>query len=159
MLLITPILKAQNKFESLLEDDYLEINEETQCDWEDEIEELSLRIKEPLNLNSITKESLYQFPFLSDQQIENILAYIYIHGEMLSVYELQLINEIDHHTIELLLPFVCVKPLPLKQKYPSLKEITKYGKHEILTRVDIPFYSRKGYETVYLGPAIYHSLK
>lgn len=35
----------------------------------------------------------------------------------------------------------------------------KYGKQEILTRMDVPLYARKGYDKNYLGPAVYHSLK
>ena len=30
---------------------------------------------------------------------------------------------------------------------------------EVLTRLDIPLYTRKGYEKNYLGPAVYHSLR
>lgn len=35
----------------------------------------------------------------------------------------------------------------------------KYGKQEVLTRLDVPFYTRKGYQKNYLGPAMYHSLR
>ena len=42
----------------------------------------------PVNLNSATREQLEQFPFLSDIQIEHLLAYIYIHGQMETIYVL-----------------------------------------------------------------------
>ena len=32
-------------------------------------------------------------------------------------------------------------------------------KNELLTRFDIPFYRRKGYEHTYLGPSVYNSVK
>ena len=35
----------------------------------------------------------------------------------------------------------------------------KYGKNEVITRIDIPFYKRKGYEHTYLGPSVYNSVK
>lgn len=127
--------------------------------WEAELEELSRCLQEPVNLNTATREQLEQFPFLSDLQVENLLAYVYIHGQMQTVYELQLVEEIDKRTIELLLPFVCVRQTDKENRYPSLKKMLKYGRHEVLTRLDIPFYTRKGYEKNYLGTPSYHSLR
>lgn len=127
--------------------------------WEAELEELSRCLQEPVNLNTATREQLEQFPFLSDLQVENLLAYVYIHGQMQTVYELQLVEEMDKRTIELLLPFVCVRQTDKENRYPSLKKMLKYGRHEVLTRLDIPFYTRKGYEKNYLGTPSYHSLR
>lgn len=117
MLLTTPVLEAQNTpvsrreqplllFEENLEQLSMESEEDT--NWEDELEELSRHLQEPVNINTATKRQLEQFPFLTDIQIENLLAYVYIHGQMQTVYELQLVEEMDKRTIELLLPFVCV---------------------------------------------------
>ena len=161
MLLTTPVLEAQNTTVSLLEEtlEQLSINGEEEPDWEDELEELSKRLQEPLNLNTATRRQLEQFPFLTDIQVENLLAYIYIHGQMQTLYELQLVEEMDRRTIELLLPFVCVQAVEEGRGYPSLKNILKYGKHEMLARLDVPFYTRKGYEKEYLGPSPYHSLR
>lgn len=65
---------------------------------------------------------------------------------MQTIYELQMVKTMDKQTIELLLPFVCVKVVEDASRYPSLKTILKYGKQEVLTRMDVPFYTRKGYE-------------
>ena len=78
---------------------------------------------------------------------------------MQTIYELQLVDEMDRRTIELLLPYVCVEPNEETEHFPALKQLLKYGKNEVLTRMDIPFYQRKGYETAYLGPSIYHHLR
>lgn len=162
-LLIIPVNNAQNPSVSFLDDVMEDIsvnnNEEEELNWENVIEELSERIQQPVNLNSATKEQLEQFPFLNDIQIENLLAYVYINGQMQTIYELQLVEEMDWETIHYLLPFVCVQPVHKREAYPSLKSIFKYGKHELLTRMDIPFYTRKGYEQTYLGPPVYHSLR
>lgn len=160
MLLMTPVLEAQNTTVSLWEENLEQLSMDGEDkNWEDELEELSRRLQEPVNINSVTKSQLEQFPFLSDIQIENILAYIYIHGQMQTVYELQLVEEMDKRTIELLLPFICVQPVKLSSGYPSLKTLLKYGKQEVLTRLDVPLYTRKGYEKNYLGPSMYHSLR
>lgn len=158
---MTPVLEAQNTTESLIEEnlEQLSMEDETEHNWEDELQELSRRLEEPVNINTATKQQLEQFPFLSDLQIENILAYLYIHEQMQTLYELQLIKEMDKRTIDLLLPFICLKTVDEKKRFPALKTLLKYGKHEALARLDVPFYNRKGYEKSYLGPAFYHSLR
>ena len=137
-------------------------NSVNSLNWENELEELSNRLQEPVNLNSATREQLEQFPFLSDIQIEHLLAYIYIHGQMETIYELQLVEELDRQTIQYLLPFVCIKAInnePAFRWKTMLKDAGRYGKNEVLTRLDIPFYKRKGYEHTYLGPYVYNSVK
>lgn len=159
MLFITDVLEAQNTNVSLWEENMEQLSMEEDKNWEDELEELSYRLHEPVNINSVTKQQLEQFPFLTDIQIENILAYVYIHGQMKTLYELQLVEEMDKRTIDLLLPYITVLPVAEKKNFPRLKTLLKHGKQELLTRLDVPFYTRKGYEKSYLGPAMYHSLK
>ncbi len=168
-LFIIPACSAQNPSESLLEDilEDLSVNNDIDnsvntLNWENELEELSTRLQEPVNLNTATREQLEQFPFLSDIQIEHLLAYIYIHGQMQTLYELQLIEDMDRQTIQHLLPFVCIKAInnePAFRWKSLLKSAAKYGKNEVLTRTDIPFYKRKGYEHTYLGASVYNSVK
>ena len=168
-LFIIPACSAQNPSENLMEDvlEDLSVNNDinnsvNSLNWENELEELSNRLQEPVNLNSATREQLEQFPFLSDIQIEHLLAYIYIHGQMETIYELQLVEELDRQTIQYLLPFVCIKAInnePAFRWKTMLKDAGRYGKNEVLTRLDIPFYKRKGYEHTYLGPSVYNSVK
>ena len=68
-LLIIPACSAQNPSESLLEDvlEDLSVNNGTDNsvntpNWENELEELSNRMQEPVNLNVATREQLEQFP-------------------------------------------------------------------------------------------------
>ena len=81
-----------------MEDISVNNDDEEELNWENVIEELSERIQQPVNLNSATKEQLEQFPFLTDIQIENLLAYVYINGQMQTIYELQLVEEINFCT-------------------------------------------------------------
>lgn len=168
-LLIIPACSAQNPPESLIEEVLEDIsvnnmtnNSVNEFNWEEELEELSARMQKPVNLNIATRRQLEQFPFLSDIQIEHLLAYVYIHGQMETLYELQLVEDMDRQTIRHLLPFVCVEAInnePAFRWKTMLKSAAKYGKHEVLTRFDIPFYKRKGYEHTYLGPSVYNSVK
>ena len=158
--LVCLALQAQHPDLMLWEENLEQLAAEAEStDWEDELEELSRRMKQKLNLNTATREELEQFPFLSEEQVENLLAYVYVHGAMQTLYELQLVEAMDKETIDRLLPFVCVRPMEEETHYPSFKNIWKYGKHEAITRFDIPFYTRKGYEKDYLGPPVYHSLR
>ncbi|MCR4765786.1 MAG: helix-hairpin-helix domain-containing protein [Bacteroidaceae bacterium] len=154
--LFLPTMLMAQEINLLLEEQLEEMsaNDET-LNWNDLLEELS----QPIDLNSASKEQLERLPFLSDEQIENILAYIYIHGQMQTVYELQLVENMDRRTIQLLLPFVQVNATRQEKQFPKVKNIAKKGQHEILSRLDIPFYRRKGYEGKYLGTPQYHSLR
>ena len=168
-LFIIPACSAQNPSENLMEEvlEDLSVNNDinnsvNSLNWENELEELSNRLQEPVNLNTASREQLEQFPFLSDIQIEHLLAYIYIHGQMETIYELQLVEELDRQTIQYLLPFVCIKAInnePAFRWKTMLKDAGRYGKNEVLTRLDIPFYKRNGYEHTYLGPSVYNSVK
>ena len=60
----------------------------------------------PININMASREDLEQLPFLSVQQVEALMEYIYRYGGMKSTAELQMIREIDAHTRKLLECFV-----------------------------------------------------
>ena len=69
-LLISVALQAQHTDLWLLEENLEQLAIESDAtDWEDELEELSYRLREKINLNTATKEQLEMFPFLSDIQI------------------------------------------------------------------------------------------
>ncbi len=78
------------------------------------LEDLDERLYEihsnPIDLNTASREQLEALEFLSDIQIENILFYAYIAGEIKSIYELQLVESLPHHVTRFLLPFVTIKP-------------------------------------------------
>ena len=92
--LISSVVQAQNTNLMLWEENLEQLATEAEStDWEDELEELSHRLTQKLNLNTATRQQLEMFPFLSDIQVENLLAYVYIHGDMQTLYELQLVEE------------------------------------------------------------------
>ena len=160
-LLISCFSYSQNlltdRLEAIMED--ISVNNPVNTvDWEELLIRWEEIARDPFDLNRITQEQLETFPFLSDRQIENILAYVYLKGPVESVYELQLIPEIDRKTIRYLEPFVCVKPVDNSRSF-RWKNIWKYGKHELVGRCDLPFYTREGYKDCYLGPKPYVSGK
>lgn len=70
--------------------------------------DLSYLTEHPFDLNAVTEEQLKRLPFLSDRQIEQLLSYRKRYGNMVSIYELKNIEDIDFQTISLLLPFVYI---------------------------------------------------
>lgn len=163
-------LCAQEVWEELAEQ-LMDEDENSSFQWDTHFEELSELRENPININTATKEQLERFPFLSDQLVENILYYLYKYGPMLTRNELWMIEDIDRQTIHYLLPFIYFETPEKEQYKPNIKRILKYGKQELSTRVDIPFYTKAGYqqypaETLkknpnkqYLGYGYYHNLR
>ena len=163
-------LSAQEAWEELAEQLIDEEGGEV-FQWENNFEELSELRENPININTATKEQLERFPFLSDKLIENILYYLYKYGPLLSENELWMIEDINRQTIRCLQPFICFKHTEKEEYKPTLKQVLKYGKQELSTRVDMPFYTKSGYKLhtkeelkknpnkQYLGYGYYHSLR
>lgn len=126
--------------------------------WESVYELLSELEEHPLNINAATREDLERFPFLTAQQVEDICAYLYQYGSMQTLGELAMIESLDYDTRQLLSLFVCAEPVE-KRTFPSLKDLAKYGKHELMLTGKIPFYERRGDEEGYLGYKYKHSFR
>lgn len=165
LLFITNVAYSQNQNDTVYQygdeiQQLLENSEgETNKNYDDELIELHERFTEPLNINTATKEQLQQFSFLSDVQIEHILSYLYLHGEMKTIYELQLVEDMDIQTIRYLSAFFKALPVVHNKFFPTLEELCKKGRSEVLSRVDIPFYRSAGYVDKYRGTPYYHSLR
>ena len=67
------------------------------------LEDLSIN---KINLNQATREQLEQLPFLSAQQVEGIMEYLYRYGPMRSLSELQMITQLDYQTRQQLKHYV-----------------------------------------------------
>lgn len=121
-------------------------NSETDIDFTTLEEDLNYFAQNPINLNNTTKEELEKLQFLSDQQIENLLYYLYRNKPVHSLYELQLVDGFDEFTIRNLLPFVMLgTETTTPQKLPSLTTILRKGKNEFLWRVDRTLEQKAGY--------------
>ena len=114
----------------------------------------------PLNINTATREDLSMLPFLTDRQIEDIHAYIYIHGPMLTLGELQLTGSLDYATRQLLRHFVYAGDVPPKKEKLRLADVLRNGRNEVVARMDIPLYLREGFKNgAYAGGRLQHNLR
>ncbi len=127
-------------------------------DWQDSYELLCDLEEHPIHINSATWDELASIPFINHQQIDDILSYIYQYGGIQSVGELAMIRSIDYNT-RCLLSFFIDCEMVEEKKYPTLRQILKYGKSDLLLTGNIPFYERRGDQESYLGYQYRHSVR
>ena len=84
-------------------------------------------------LNQTNANELSQLRFLNDEQIDAILLYQYQHPFQ-DIYELQLIDCLNHYDIRNLLPFIYIGQAEEKKTY--FHEVFRFAKHEITLRTD-----------------------
>ncbi len=174
LVLVFISVKAQDNtstIEQIIADIFEQYSEDTdeEIDFESFYDELKTVAENPIDLNNATRENFEKLVFLSDMQIENILSYAYSFGTINTIYELQLINGLDMTDIRRILPFVYIGAKNIE--YPKIywSDIKRYGRNEILYRLDRGIELRKGFKEniteseitkpKYLGSAFYNSLK
>ncbi len=120
--------------DAIIEDIYNQLSEDGEIPLEDVQEELIEIAQNPINLNHTTANELSRLHFLSDEQIDAILLYQYLHPFQ-EIYELQLIDCLKDYEIRNLLPFVYVGAVDSDKKM-YIREVFHYAKHEMTLRVD-----------------------
>jgi hypothetical protein len=150
--------QSQQPWEKYL-DDLGELEDIESDNWESSYDLLSDLSAHPIDLNSITREDLEQLPFLTSEQIQDICEYVYKYAPLQSVHELSMVESLDVTRRKLLECFVNVGHKPSENAIPSLKDIFKYGKQEVVGAVKVPFYDRHGDENGYLGYKYKHWLR
>jgi len=129
------------------------------ADWEQTYDELSEVASDKLDLNRCTREDLQRLPFLSEQQIMDIMEYRERAGRFESPIELRLIPSLETRDIDMLQQFIILGSEARGDTIPSLSNILHYGKNELVGTVKIPFYKRKGDVNGYLGYPYKHWLR
>lgn len=122
--------------------------------------ELSNLTQNPFDLNRVTREDLRKLPFLSDQQIEELVSFREKQGDFVSIYELKNIPAFDFQAISLIVPFVYVAEASAENLPVSARNLLEKGNNELIVRYEQSFQQKKGYrERKYLGEPFYHSLQ
>lgn len=103
----------------------------------------------PINLNTADAKELKQLWLITDLQIENLLLYRKLFGNLLSLYELQAIPGWDIYMIRKLLPFVTVSmQLLLKE---NVRKRFHEGEHVIVFRASQVLEKAKGFDATAPG--------
>ena len=131
--------------------------------WEDTYQLLCEQEQHPMDLNTVTREQLEQLPFLTAQQVEELVEYLYRYGPMRSLAELRMIRSLDNERRRLLTFFVGVeegrREGVSRNVMDVLGDALKNGHHELMATARIPFYERKGDRNDYLGYPYRHWLR
>ena len=128
--------------EGLIED--IASSAEEDVDYSTLYDDLHHYLSNPLNLNTATEKDLGKLIILNDFQINSILHYRDKYGDLLTIYELQVIPGMDRETIDKILPFVSVKPQEADQDI-SLRNAYRYGNNQMFLRWQQVLEEQKGY--------------
>ena len=138
--------------------DELPAGDEEAESWEDLYDLLCELEQHPIDLNRATREDLEQLPFLTERQVCDIVEYLYRYGPMKTKNELRMVESLDDERLKLLWRVVRIG-VEQTDSFPRLADVTRYGRHELMGSVRVPFYERRGDENGYLGYKYKHWLR
>ncbi len=107
--------------------------------------------EQPIDINSATREQFEELPFLTARQVEDICEHLYFKKGLRSKGELMMIPSLDYNRRKLLECFIYIAEKKSGSDFPALKDIARYGRHELTAMGQIPFYERAGDKNGYLG--------
>ncbi len=119
-------------------------NEDVDFDFNTAFENLQTYIKNPINLNTASKDDLEELFFLTDIQIQSFVDYREQLGNLISIYELQAVPFFDLNTIQTILPFVTVQS-NVDDLHIGFKDLLLKGNNEVYLRWSRLLEQQKGY--------------
>lgn len=131
------------------------------AEWEETYELLCELAQHPMDINQTTREQLELLPFLSAQQVEDIVEYLDRYRPVKSLNELQMIRSLDYQRRKLLACFLYLDEAKIAdtRRQRSLKEMLRYGHSELMATGRIPLSETKGETEGYRGYPYRHWLK
>ena len=130
-------------------------------EWQQYMEQLEWLHTNPMDINTATPEEMARLPFLTPAQTEALQAYVHLDGPMKSLGELALIPALDYQTRQVLPLFFHVSPIRRSDGGKAGKDPWfRNMRHSVDTRMDIPLYYRRGYQTgAYRGNPLYNRVR
>lgn len=111
-------------------------------------------MRNPLNLNTASRDDLRQLPGINDILINNLFKHIAAFGELTSVFELQAVEGFSEKIVQGIQPFVTtdarpkdIDPNRLHPAAPPIRDIVKNLKYEATQRVTRVLQPQAGYAT------------
>ena len=126
--------------------------------WDDIFEQLEQLAEHPLDINTATPDELQQLPFLSEQQVQDIIDYRLRYGGMRSEGELRMLASLDYEQLQLL-PYFITFGEDNEAHEPNKPHWPHKPHHELVATAVLPLYTRKGDENGYLGYRYRHELR
>jgi DNA uptake protein ComE-like DNA-binding protein len=137
---------SQNEIEPIVQTKMEELSESStnDLDFSDLADKLDDLTNHPVNINQATADELRQIPFLTQNQINNLITYKETYGELLSIYEFQSIEGFDSATIQHILPLITVSNIE-KHHRVRFKELFTNGRCNLLLRYQQILQEQQGY--------------
>ena len=131
-------------FEQLIEDVFA--NQKEAYNYEELYESLYQLYLNPIDLNHTNQEELLSTYLLSPLQVESFVDYVNKHGQLLCIYELQIVPNFDLRTIRSLLPFVTIRePFFISKDEKLIKKILREENKALLLRYERTLEEKKGF--------------
>ena len=127
--------------------------------WQETYEMLSELAREKMDLNSCTREDLERLPFLSAQQVMDIMEYRDRAKRFESFVELRMIPSFSKQDADMLEQFVTIGSEKASDALPPLDSILRSARQEVVAALKIPFYDREGDKNGFLGYKYKHWLR
>ena len=108
-------------------------------------ESLLLRLSDPLDLNKATVEELRALMILNECQLQALARWRSENGDLLSVYELQAIPDLELATIMKLVPFVRVRDRATVLNSHFLQRVARDGDAYLVIRSGRTIERQQGY--------------
>ena len=116
---------------------------------------------DPIDINRATREDLEQLPFLSQQQVADILEYRERYERFRSMGELRMVASLDYAQLQLLPYFIYIQAEKelATEALPRPSAVAQHARHELEASLRVPFYRRKGDDDGYRGYPYRHELR
>lgn len=116
-------------------------------------ENLAQILSNPIDLNTTSSEELRSLYVLSEKQINSLINYRNENGPFISIYELQVLDDLDPTVLELIIPFVTIRSGSEQMKSLPQRILDEKNSYW-LTRFNKTLETRRGY-TEYNGEKAY----
>jgi hypothetical protein len=97
-------IDSQQLISDIIED--MSSKTDQEIDYTPIVEDLMYLFENPLNINQCSIEDLSKLAFLSDFQVKSLWDYIQTNGNVLSIYELQMVFGFEKADIQRIAPFI-----------------------------------------------------
>ena len=155
LLLITLNITAQSSYNRQVKNTHIEDVLSLSNTDEKSVDDLVDNLSHKIDINDTNKEELTALLILSPAQVEAIQKYLERVGKIETIYELQLIKELDYDTLQKLIPYVSIP-----SNYGQLHSNSYHrSKQRYMIRYDQPCYKRKGDVNSFLGNSSYLAIR
>ncbi|MDB5222019.1 MAG: helix-hairpin-helix protein [Chitinophagaceae bacterium] len=135
---VTPPGIIEQQLENLTEN-----NEDVETEDDSYLQEMQHFLDDPINLNTATESDLKELKVLTALQIQNLISYRNLFGNLINIYELQAIPAWNVSMIRRIRPYVTVNDQPAL--FASLGKRLKNGEKSVLARVTQVLEKSKGH--------------